>query len=294
MMSSNAVIDRHVASGRYFDVGGVNSFVMEKGAGTPVVCMHGVPASCFLYRKLLPELADRGLRGVAFDLPGLGLADRPRAFDYSWTGLGRFSTSAVAALGIDRFHLVIHDIGGPIGLEVAAALPDRILSLTVLNTLIKVNSFVEPWVMRPFAVPVIGKLWLASLVKPVFRQLMALQGINDIESVPAAEIDAYVDLLKRGDGGSAFLRIMRSYETTAAKESLYLETLRNRSYPAQVIWGDRDPALKMARFGEEARDAVGVETIHTVPGKHFLQEDNAAAIAGLIATLAASAPGQPV
>ena len=289
-MSPNAVIDRHAASGRHFDVGGVSSFVLEKGTGTPVVCMHGVPASCFLYRKLVPELAHRGLRGVAFDLPGLGLADRPTDFDYSWTGLGRFSTDAIRALGIDRFHLVIHDIGGPVGLEMAAALPDKILSLTVLNTLIKVESFVEPWVMRPFAVPVVGKLWLTSLIKPVFRQLMALQGINDFRSVPAIEIDAYVDLLKREDGGRAFLRIMRSYETTAAKESLYLDTLRNRSYPAQVIWGERDPALKMARYGEEAKQAVGVETIHTVPGKHFLQEDNAAAIADQIAVLARTVP----
>jgi pimeloyl-ACP methyl ester carboxylesterase len=293
-MSSKAVIDRHAASGRHFDVSGVKSFVLEKGTGTPVVCMHGVPASCYLYRKLVPELADRGLRGVAFDLPGLGLADRPTDFDYSWTGLGRFSTDAIRALGIDRFHLVIHDIGGPVGLEVAAALPDRILSLTVLNTLIKVESFVEPWVMRPFAVPVVGKLWLTSLIKPVFRQLMAMQGINDFRSVPAAEIDAYVDLLKREDGGRAFLRIMRSYETTAAKESLYLDTLRERSYPAQVIWGERDPALKMARYGEEAKQAVGVETIHTVPGKHFLQEDNAPAIADLIAELARSGPEQSI
>jgi pimeloyl-ACP methyl ester carboxylesterase len=291
-MSSKAVIDRHAASGRHFDVGGTKSFVLEKGTGTPVVCMHGVPASCFLYRKLVPALAERGLRGVAFDLPGLGLADRPTEFDYSWTGLGRFSTDAIGALGIDRFHLVIHDIGGPVGLEVAAALPEKILSLTVLNTLIKVESFVEPWVMRPFAVPFVGKLWLISLVKPVFRKLMAWQGINDYRSVPAAEIDAYVDLLKRGDDGRAFLRIMRSYETTAAKESLYLDTLRKRSYPAQVIWGEHDPALKMGRYGEEARHAVGVETIHTVPGKHFLQEDNATAIADRIAVFAGSTPGQ--
>jgi len=229
---------------------------------------------------------------VAFDLPGLGLADRPTDFDYSWTGLGRFSVDAIGALEIDRFHLVIHDIGGPVGLEVAAALPGKILSLTVLNTLIRVESFVEPWVMRPFAVPIVGKLWLMSLVKPVFRQLMALQGIHDFRSVPAAEIDAYVDLLKREDDGRAFLRIMRSYETTAAKESLYLDTLRERSYPAQVIWGERDPALKMARYGEEARHAVGVETIHTVPGKHFLQEDNAAAIADRIVVLARSVSEQ--
>jgi pimeloyl-ACP methyl ester carboxylesterase len=40
-----------------------------------------VPASSFLYRKLLPELSRRGLRGIAWDLPGLGLAERPSDYD---------------------------------------------------------------------------------------------------------------------------------------------------------------------------------------------------------------------
>ena len=53
------------------------SFVREQGDGDPVVLMHGVPVSSFLYRKVLPLLAERGLRGVAFDLPGLGLAEKP-------------------------------------------------------------------------------------------------------------------------------------------------------------------------------------------------------------------------
>jgi len=55
-------------------------------------------------------------------LPGLGLADRPATFDYSWTGLGRFCAAAVDALGLDRFHLVVHDIGGPAGFELCSAL----------------------------------------------------------------------------------------------------------------------------------------------------------------------------
>jgi pimeloyl-ACP methyl ester carboxylesterase len=45
---------------------------------TPVVCLHGVPASSFLYRKLIVELAARGLRGIAFDLPGSRGASKMR------------------------------------------------------------------------------------------------------------------------------------------------------------------------------------------------------------------------
>ena len=114
-MDSAQAIERHRSAGREFGAAGVRSFVREEGDGEPVVCLHGVPASSFLYRKVLPELANRGLRGVAFDLPGLGLAQRPPEFDYTWTGLGRFCAAAVDALELDRFELLVHDIGVPVG-----------------------------------------------------------------------------------------------------------------------------------------------------------------------------------
>jgi haloalkane dehalogenase len=76
-MTSRQAIDAHRAAGRRFTAASLESFVRDEGTGESVICLHGVPASSFLYRKVLSELAARGLRGIAFDLPGLGLADRP-------------------------------------------------------------------------------------------------------------------------------------------------------------------------------------------------------------------------
>jgi pimeloyl-ACP methyl ester carboxylesterase len=287
-MTSREVIARHRDAGRRFGAGDIESFVRETGDGPPVLCLHGVPASSFLYRKVIVELANLGFRGVSIDLPGLGLADRPPDFDYTWTGLGRFCVSAVEALGLERFHLVVHDIGGPVGFELAAALPERVASLTVLNTIVEVDTFKRPWSMEPFARRGIGELYLRSLTKPVFRALMRLQGIEDMNAVTTAELDAYVDLLRDGDGGRAFLQIMRGFERTLEKRRLYEGVLRDRPYPAQVIWGAKDPALKLAVHGEIARRAAGLEEIHSLPAKHFLQEDQAPALAERIARLAKS------
>ncbi|MGH2848803.1 MAG: alpha/beta fold hydrolase [Thermoleophilaceae bacterium] len=285
-MASREVVDRHEAAGRYFEAAGLRSFVREEGSGEPVVCLHGVPSSSFLYRKVLAGLAERGLRGVAFDLPGLGLAERPPAFDYSWTGLGRFAAVAVDALGLDRFHLVVHDIGGPVGFELAAAMPERVRSLTVLNTIVEVDTFKRPWSMEPFARRVIGEAYLATLSKPAFRVLFNLQGLGDRSAVPKEEVDAYVDLLKRGDRGRAFLRIMRGFERTREKRDLYVSALRDVPCPVQVVWGADDPALPVERQGEEARRAAGLDRIERLPAKHFLQEDQAGPVAEHVAALA--------
>jgi haloalkane dehalogenase len=288
-VTSREVVERHKSAGVFFDAAGLRSFVREQGDGEPVVCLHGVPSSCFLYRKVLSELGLRGLRGIAFDLPGLGLADRPVDYDYSWTGLGRFARAAVDALELDRFHLVVHDVGGPVGFELAAAAPERVRSLTVLNTVVEVDSFRRPWSMEPFARRGVGEVYLATMTKPAFRALMLLQGVRDRHATPQEELGAYVDLLKREDGGRAFLRIMRGFERTRAKRDLYVGTLRDVPYPVQIVWGADDPALTLKRHGEEARLAAGLDRIHTVPAKHFLQEDQAPAVAERVTAIAADA-----
>ena len=288
-MDVDEVVAAYEGMGRHFTAAGVRSFVLDEGKGEAVVCMHGVPASAFLYRKVVHELAVRGLRGIAFDLPGLGLAERPADFDYTWTGLGRFASAAVDALGLDRFHLVVHDIGGPVGFEVAAALPDQIRSITVLNTLVEVDTFRRPWVMEPFAHRRIGEFYLGMLNRPLIRALMRLQGVADRTKITSAEVDAYLTLLRRQDGGRAFLKIMRGFELTRAKRDLYVGVLRSTRYPVQVVWGAADPALKITSRGEQARLAARLDEIHRLPGKHFLQEDQAPALAERIATFSHTA-----
>jgi haloalkane dehalogenase len=279
-------IEQHRSAGREFEAGGIRSFVREQGDGEPVVLMHGIPVSSFLYRKVLPLLAERGLRGVAFDLPGLGLAEKPEGFDYSWSGLGRWTGEAIDALDLDRCHLVLHDIGGPIGLEWGLRNRERVRSLTVLDTLIDVAHFRRVWSMDLAAPPLIGPLWVATIRPPVARWLFYMQGIGDRSATPAHEVDAHIALLHRDGGGSSFRKIVRGFELTEDKERFYMEGLREVDWPATILWGERDPAL-----GEDRRrafeDALGIEA-KVIPAKHFLQEDQAPAVADAIARVSSS------
>lgn len=281
------VLAAHRAAGRPFTAGGARSFVREAGTGPAVVFIHGMWGASFAYRKLLVDVAERGMRAIAWDLPGFGFAGRPPGQDYSWAGLGRFSVDAVDALKLDRFHLVVHDVGGPVGFELAAARPGQVLSLTLLNTMVDVAEFRPPWSMRPFRKPVLGALWKAGMNRLLFRSLMRLQGIGDITQVSPAELDAYLRLMRGDDRGRAFLQVMRSADQSQAKQALYRKVVGDRSRPVQVVWAADDPALALATYGEKARRAAGLEAVTRIPGKHFPQEDQATAIADLIAELVA-------
>jgi pimeloyl-ACP methyl ester carboxylesterase len=275
-------IEAHRTAGREFEAGAVRSFVRERGRGEPVVLLHGVPSSSYLYRKMLDPLASGGLRAVAFDFPGLGLAERPEDFDYSWSGLGRWTGEAIDALGIERCHLVVHDIGGPIGFEWAIRNPDRVLTLTALNTLVAAESFHRPWTMHPFSIRGVGEIWLRTMRPLPMRQLFYLQTIADRAATPPAEIDAYYYLLKREDRGRAFLRIMRGFELTEEKQRFLWQGLADRPWPARIVWGERDPVLGIEQL-RIAQRVLGVDDPVLLPAKHFLQEDQSQALSYAIA-----------
>jgi len=280
------VIQIHSASGRRFEAGGVRSFVLDRGRGPAVVCLHGVPASSFAYRKLIPAIADEGLRGYAFDLPGMGLAARPERFDYGWSGLSRWVGEAIDALEIERCHLVVHDIGGPIGCEWALANPDRVLSITALNSIMGPAEFRPPWMMRPFAKRAVGPLWLRATPPFLFALLFGVVGVEDRSALTRREVLAYRELLTLNDHGRAFLEIMRGFDHSLELQQRLWQGLAEQRFNARIVWGRNDPAIGLDQL-EIAKRVLGVEDPILLDAKHFLQEDQAPAIAQAIGDLAA-------
>ena len=203
----DAVIEAHRTAGTFFEAAGVRSFVRAEGDGEPVVLMHGLPASSFLYRKVIPELATRGFRALSFDRPGLGLADRPTDFDYSIGGIGAWAAAAVDSLGIDRFHLVVHDAGGPVGFELALRTQKRIRSLTILNTMVELPRI-------PFPGEIMGRVLRGGVGRQmssarVWQELLYRVGVWDRSALPMPEVLAWRDLALGSNEGASYLEIMR-------------------------------------------------------------------------------------
>ncbi len=142
---ANVIISQHESNGNYVMVDGLKTFFLDSGNGPVVFCIHGVPTSSFLYRKVVQQLQLRGLRAMAIDLPGLGLTDRPENFNYIFSNFGTFCNRFLDSLKIDEVHLLIHDIGTPVGLSMAAQNSSRIKSITVLNSMLDLEHFVKPF-----------------------------------------------------------------------------------------------------------------------------------------------------
>jgi len=283
------IIEKHERSGKYLNINGVKTFALDKGSGEAVFCIHGVPTSSYLYRKVIDSLAQKGYRGVSVDLPGLGLADRPENFEYDFDNFSNFLTQALKELNIDRFHLVVHDIGAPIGFALAAKNLEKVQSLTILNSMIDIQNFKKPLVMRPFEKKILGEAELKTITHTTWPIMFSQMGVNDVSKIPSNEIKAYVDLLKRKDNGKAFLKIMRNFNQTEKFQALVLKALKNVDYPIQAVWGEDDPALTYDHYKEELAKYTDTQETHLLSSRHFLQEEVYEEIAEKIAVFARKA-----
>lgn len=166
---------------------------------------------------------------------------------------------------------------------------EKILSLTVLNTWIDVVNFKKPLPMRPFEKKILGEAALAALKHPTWHLMFSQMGVNQTSDIPKEEIYAYVDLLKREDGGNAYLKLMRNFDHSPEFRDKCYRAVQNVPYPVQAIWGENDPFLTIDRYGEEIKEIAGLKEIQRVDSRHFLQEEKPVEIAEKIRILTANA-----
>ena len=100
-----------------------------------VLCMHGEPSWCFLYRHMIPVLTGAGHRVIAPDLIGFGRSDKPTPrTEYTYARHVAWMTAWVTALDLQDVTLMCQDWGGLLGLRLVAAMPERFRRVVVANT----------------------------------------------------------------------------------------------------------------------------------------------------------------
>ena len=129
-----------------FKACGLELHALEAGEGQPVLFVHGWPTNAQLWRHVLAEVGETR-RAIAIDLPGFGQSAKPLDAAYDFKFYDQVFDESLAALGVDRLGLCVHDAGGALGLHWAVQHPDRISELCLLNT---VASAKASWAVVAF------------------------------------------------------------------------------------------------------------------------------------------------
>jgi pimeloyl-ACP methyl ester carboxylesterase len=117
---------------RFAHVTGGRMHYIDVGEGDPIVFLHGLPGWSFQYRHLIRGLSG-GFRCIAPDLLGFGMSEKPANLTYSPFNYAENLAEFVDQLGLERFTLVMHDFGCPVGMSYAIDHPTRIRKAVVFN-----------------------------------------------------------------------------------------------------------------------------------------------------------------
>ena len=259
-------------------------YLDEGSKSAPVVlCMHGEPSWCYLYRKMIPVFVDAGFRVIAPDLVGFGRSDKPaKRTDYTYERHVDWMRAALFDdLDLRDITLVCQDWGGLIGLRLVGEHPDRFARVCAANTFLPTGdtppgqAFLN-WqnlsqTVEDFAVGVIVGMGCASHPGP--------------EITAAYDAPFPDDAYKAGARQFPMLVPTSPDDPASAANRAAWETLRAFTKPFLTAFSDKDPITRGgdAAFQREIPGCKGQPHTTIEGGGHFLQEDRGEALAKVVA-----------
>lgn len=263
---------------RFAEVPGGRMHYVDEGAGDPVVLVHGTPGWSFEWREVIPRLATRH-RVVAMDHLGFGLSDRPAGWTYALADHTANLRALLDQLGVQRFTLVVHDFGGPVGLPLA--LEGRATRLVLMNT------WMWPLTLDPgFA----RQRWVLDtwLMHWMYRSLnfsarvMVSQSWGKRRPLTPHVHRHYTGMFPDAASRVGTVGFLRATYT----QDEYLSSLWARrdalTMPTSIVWGIADNFIPQVHL-DRWREALPRAEANLLEGVgHFPQEEEPAAVAAAV------------
>ncbi|KMJ87428.1 hydrolase [Achromobacter xylosoxidans] len=272
---------------RFEQVGDVRVFYREAGPrDAPIVLLlHGYAASSFMYRNLIPLLAD-GYRVIAPDLPGFGFTEAPARgqYDYTFDQLAETIGQFTRQLGLDRYAMQVFDYGAPVGWRLAAEHPARISAIISQNGNAYEEGLGAGWAP-------IQKYWkdpsqanrdaLREFATPASIRWQYLEGVPDQTLVAPDAIALESHLVSRPDNADVQLDLLLDYASNVQKYPEFQAYFRKHQPPLLAVWGKNDPFFLPAGAEAWKRDIPSADVRFYDTG-HLALETHGAEIGAVI------------
>jgi pimeloyl-ACP methyl ester carboxylesterase len=261
--------------------------VFYRAAGDPsapvVLLLHGFPTSSFMFRELIPRLADR-YRVIAPDLPGFGFTEVPaeRKYTYSFDALAHTIEAFTDVLGLNRYVIYVFDYGAPTGLRLAMAHPERVTAIVSQNGNAYADGLGDAW--GP-----IRKYWSQPTPenREVLRQnIMTFEatrwqythGVANPDAVAPESYTLDTALFQRPGNIDIQLDLFLDYASNVKLYPKFQEYFRKSKPPLLAIWGKNDPFFIPAGAEAFRKDLPNAQ-IQFLDTGHFATETHVVEIA---------------
>lgn len=271
--------------GEFVDVGGARLYYYAagtRGAGAPVVFLHGFPTSGHLWGDVVAQMP-AGHRIVVADLLGYGRSDPPHARALTLRAHAERVVGLLDALQITSACVVGHDLGGGVAQSLALDWPARVSQLALVNS-VAFNGWPTRNVRIAKALmPLVRRLptnWLLPIVRADLER-----GYYDATRA-VHSIDKFQRPFNSDEGKKVFLQHLAALDP---KETQSLGArLAEIRVPTAVVWGPDDPYLPIA-LGRRLAEAIRGASFHVIDDAyHFTPEDSPREIAQIVGALLSS------
>ncbi len=261
----------------YEQVGDVKVFYREAGdpQAPTVLLMHGFAASSFMYRDVIPALADR-YHVIAPDLPAFGFTESPARGNYSYTfsQLAKTMGQFTEQLKLDKYALMVHDYGAPVGWRMAVAHPERVTAIISQNGNAYEEGLGAGWAP-------IQKYWreptqenrdaLRDFPTPESVKWQYLEGVADQSLVSPDGYTLEGLQVSRPGNADIQLDLVLDYASNVALYPAFQQYFRQHQPPLLAVWGKNDPFFLPAGAEAWKRDIPNAD-IRFYDTGHFALE----------------------
>jgi pimeloyl-ACP methyl ester carboxylesterase len=239
--------------------------------GEAVLLVHGFGTNSFVWRNVGPSIALANLTAFAIDMFGYGASDRPFDADYGIAAQAEYLDRALTALRMARATVVGLDLGGAVALRFAAAHPERVEKLVLINPVAfdEIPAGDVKSLQRNtgrFALQVSrGVMGAAPLMRELLRNSVA-----DPASMPDTLVGRYMAPYVGSDGVDHLLRTARVID----KDDMDEVDLRALPHPTLILWGERDPWVS-SKVADDLASAIGGSKLVRLPNASRLVPEDA-------------------
>ncbi len=283
-----ALLPGYAYDPNYVEVDGLRVHHVDEGPadGPVMLLMHGEPSWSYLYRHMIPVLADAGFRCIAPDLIGFGRSDKPiERSAYTYDGHVAWMTEFLGALDLRDVTLFGQDWGGLIGLRLVAE-TDRFARVVAANTALPVLRGIEFPAFEPnpeATVDFSGFLeWVAYSQSAVDLDIAGVIQAGTATDLAPDVLAAYAAPFPDEQSKAGARQFPLLVPTSPDANEAAWAVLAQWDRPFLTIWADDDPVVEH-RLAEEMIERIpgAKDQPHSTisPALHFLQEDQGAEIA---------------
>lgn len=263
----------------FLDVQGMQVHLRDEGPrddATPIVLLHGTSASLHTWEGWVASLKGQR-RVISMDLPGFGLTGPMVDGDYRMERYVQFLVALLDQLGIQRVVLAGNSFGGRVAWETAAAHPDRVGQLILVDA----AGYPTPSVSVPIGFRIAQIPVLSTLMEVTLPRNMVESSVRNVyghpEKVTPELIDRYYDLTLRAGNRAALVERFR--QAPSGDGAGRIQTLR---VPTLILWGARDRLIPPESGERFHRDIAGSRLVVFPELGHVPHEEDAASTVAVV------------